>query len=328
MIDMTNDGMKAAVYYVNGSPSVLRYENVPIPILGANDVLIRVESISIEGGDILTRKLVAPPAPPHIVGYQAAGVVIKTGAEARRFAVGQRVAACNWAGSHAELFAVPEHYVYPVPDDLDIKIASTVPVTFGTADDALFEFGRLRAGETVLINGGAGGVGLAAIQLAKAMGARVIATASTDERLSRLYEFGIDDGINYKTTDLVSKALKLTGDRGVDLLVDLAGGSGATILAHAVRYRGRFAVVGAASGDLPTFGFMDIVARSLTMYGISFGQEMHLDRVHTMLDGHMRSAAEGRLRMPIDQSFPLASAAAAHEYVQVGHPFGRVVMIP
>lgn len=320
--------MKAAVYYENGPASLLRYEDLPDPAVGAGDVLIRVEAVSIEGGDILNRQLVPPPAKPHVVGYQAAGIVAAIGREVKRIRVGQRVAAFNWSGSHATLFAVPEEFAFEVPDGLDIRVAATIPVTFGTADDALFEFGCLQAGETAVIHGGAGGVGLAAIQLAKAAGATVIATASSAERLERLRPFGMDHGINYKTQDVAAEMLRLTGGKGVDLLVDMVGGPSIKSMTTAIRYRGRLAVVGAASGEFPSFGFVELVTRSLSLFGILFGQEMHTPRAHDLLGRHFAAAAAGRITMPIDRVFSLAEAAAAHEYAQHGHPFGRVIMTP
>jgi NADPH2:quinone reductase len=320
--------MKAAVYYENGPPSVLRYADMPDPVVGPTDVLIRVESVSIEGGDILSRQLVPPPRLPHIVGYQAAGEVVATGTNVKGIRVGQKVAAFNWSGSHAALFAVPQHFAYAVPDGLGIKIASTIPVTFGTADDALFENAHLQDGETVLIQGGAGGVGLAAIQLAKAAGAMVIATAASDERLDRLRCFGVDHGINYKRQDPAAEALRLTDGRGVDLLVDLVGGLTANALLTAIRYRGRISIVGAASGVMASFGSLEIASRGLTLLGVSFGREMHLPRVHAMIGRHLADAAAGRVSMPIEHVFPLSAAAEAHDHVQHGHPFGRVVMTP
>lgn len=320
--------MKAAVYDRNGPPSVLRLQNVPDPVVGPGDVLIRVEAVSIEGGDMLHRRSVPPQAVPHVVGYQAAGTVLGVGEKVRRIHVGQRVVGFNWSGSHAELFLVPEHFAYPVPEGLDIRVAAAIPVTFGTADEALFGFGRLQPGETVAVQGGAGGVGLAAIQLAKATGATVIATATPGERLERLRALGVDHGIDYRQQDVAAELLRLTGGRGVDLLVDLVGGPAIKPLMAAIRYRGRLSVVGAASGEMARFGFLDIIGRSLSLFGVSFGQEMHLPRAHDIIGRHLAAAAAGRLRMPIDRTFPLAQAAQAHDHAQHGNPFGRVIMTP
>lgn len=320
--------MKAAVCSKNGPPSVLRYEEIPDPQPGSRDVLIRVQAISIEGGDVLNRRLLSQTTAPHVVGYQAAGVVQAIGREVQGVSVGQRVVGFNWAGSHAELFAVPEHFVYPVPDQLDIKIAATIPVTFGTADDSLFEFGKLAPGETVLIRGGTGGVGIAAIQLAKAAGAVVLATTSNDRHRNALAALGADHVINYKTHDLAQSVTSLTHERGADLVVDLVGGSYVSTLIKALKYRARVSVVGIVSPEPSTISFLEILSKSLSFNGLLFGQEMHLPRVHRMLARHFDAVAAGPLKMPIDRTFALSEAAAAHAHVEDGHPFGRVLILP
>src|SRR5690349_4440804 len=129
--------MKAAVNYENGPPSVFRYEEVPDPVPSGSEVLIGVEAISIEGGDLLNRRLFPPPTKPHIIGYQAAGTVLAVGPGVKRFRPGQPVASLYWTGAYAEKRAVPEAQVWPVPDGLDFETASTIPATFATADDAL-----------------------------------------------------------------------------------------------------------------------------------------------------------------------------------------------
>src|SRR5258708_5664235 len=218
--------MKAAVYYETGAPDVFRYEDVPDPACASGDVVIRVEAVSIEGGDTLNRRGGPMTSTPHIVGYQCAGTIVPVGGGGGVPAgsVGQRVVAPTPSGSHADLVAVPAVVTWVIPDGADVVAAACVPVAFGTADDCLFEFGHLEAGETVLIQAGAGGVGLAAIQLAKRANATVIATASSDERLDRLREFGMDHGINYSERGWVDAGRQLTNGKGVDLAVDSGGG--------------------------------------------------------------------------------------------------------
>src|SRR6201992_3654711 len=215
--------MKAAVYYENGPPSVLKYEDVPDAKLFPGGVLIRVEAISIEGGDTLNRLQGALMNKPHVVGYQAAGEIIEVGEGVTHLKVGQRVATTNAFGSHAELRVVPSMVAWPLPPGMDSKTGAVIPVPFGTADDCLFEFGHLKKGETVLVQAGASGVGVAAIQLAKRAGARVFATASSDERLEKLRPLGMDEGINYKTHDVVQEVMRLTDKKGVDLVGDSVG---------------------------------------------------------------------------------------------------------
>src|SRR5574341_14039 len=210
--------MKAAVYYETGPPTVFLYEDVPDPVCGPGDVLVDVEAISIEGGDTLNRGGGEMATTPHIVGYQCAGTIAAVGDAVEDRQVGQRVVCTMMWGSHAERVAVPAIISWVVPDGLDIAEAACVPIAFGTADDCLFEFGHLEAGQSVLIQAGAGGVGLAAIQLAKRAGATVLATASSDDRLERLRAFGLDHGINYRETDFAAAARELTGGVGVNLV--------------------------------------------------------------------------------------------------------------
>jgi len=324
--------MKAAVYYETGPPDVLRYEEVPDPVCGPGDVLIDVEAVSIEGGDTLNRAGGDMSTTPHIVGYQCAGVVAEVGTDVTDRSVGQRVVASFLEGSHAERRAVPALVTWVVPDGLDIGEAACVPIAFGTADDCLFEFGHLQAGETVLIQAGASGVGLAAIQLAKRAGATVLATASSDEKLERLRDFGLDHGINYRgindaAVDFASAARDLTGGRGVDLVVDSVG-STLTGSVQALAYRGRCTLVGQAGRDPQPFDAAMLMGQNLTLTGVFFGAEIITERVQAMVARHLDDVAAGRLQVVIDRTFPLAEAADAHAYLESRQAFGRVVLVP
>ncbi len=330
--------MKAAVYYETGAPDVFRYEDVPDPVCGPGSVLIEVKAVSIEGGDVLNRAGGEMPSKPHIVGYQCAGIIREAGANVTDRSVGQAVVAVMPFGSHASLVAVPAMQTFVVPEGMDpsagsgqaIQQAACVPIAFGTAHECLFEFGRLKAGETVLVQAGAGGVGLAAIQLAKRAGATVLATASSDEKLERLKRFGLDHGINYRASDFASKAREVTGGRGVDLVVDsvgttLEGSVGATAC------KGRIVSVGNAgrsesrSVDVSKLGEMN---RSLT--GVFFGGALMMEpqRGRPLVEGLLRDVASGELKVVIDRTYPLSEAAAAHEYIESRQAFGRVVLVP
>ncbi|GAA0461179.1 NADP-dependent oxidoreductase [Paractinoplanes deccanensis] len=322
--------MKAAVYYENGGPEVLRYEEVPDPVPQAGQVLLRVEAVSVQGGDLLHRQATPIPSAPHIGGYQAAGTVAAVGEGVTSVRAGQRAVAFMMAGSHAELAAVPEHNVYVVPDDMDARVAAGIPVEFGTADDCLFEFGRLRSGETALIQAAAGGVGLAAVQLAKAAGATVIGTASSDDKLARLAEYGLDHAINYRNEDVVERVRQITGGRGVDLVVDSVGGRTLEGSINALAYRGRISWVGMASRDpyAPRLG--PLMGKSASLNGVYFGGEMGHDpaRTRALIERLIGRVAAGELRVVIDREFPLAEAAEAHRYIESRAAFGRVLLIP
>ena len=318
--------MKAAVYYENGPPSVLKYEDVPDAKVFPGGVLIRVEAIAIEGGDTLNRLQGALMSKPHVVGYQAAGEIVEVGEGVTDLKVGQKVVTTNAYGSHAELRAVPARVAWPLPPGMDVREGAVVPVPFGTADDCLFEFGRLKKGETVLIQAGASGVGVAAIQLAKRAGARVLATASSNERLEKLKPLGLDHGINYKTEDVVQAVMKITGS-GVDVVVDPVGSTLQTSIA-CLGYRGRISLVGQAGRDPTKVDVSSLMAGNRSLTGVFLGAEIATDRAHNNIQRLIDEVAKGDLKVVIDKTFPLKDAAAAHEYIESRKAVGRVLLIP
>jgi NADPH2:quinone reductase len=319
--------MKAAVYYETGEPDVFRYEEVPDPVCGPRTIVIRIEAISIEGGDVLHRAGGPMAGRPHIVGYQCAGTIIETGEGVSDRHAGQRVVITVPYGSHAEKAIVGARGSWLVPDGMDIREAACIPIPFGTADDCLFEFGHLQPGETVLIQGGGGGVGLAAIQLAKRAGATVLATASSDEKLKRLREFGMDTGINYRERELVQAVQEATGGRGVDLVVDPVGTTLQDSLA-CLAYRGRCITVGNMGRADRRLDISNLSRGNQTLTGVFLGAEMATERVREMIARHIADVAAGKLRVVIDRSFPLSEAAAAHAYIESRSAFGRVLLIP
>jgi NADPH2:quinone reductase len=322
--------MKAAVYYETGGPDVLRYEDVADPTMAGNEILVRVEAVSIEGGDTLSRTAGEMSRVPHVVGYQCAGTVVAVGEQVTLFHEGDRVVTVGLDGSHAELRAVGEPFCWAIPDGLSTEEAACVPVPFGTADDCLFEFGRLQAGETALIHAGASGVGIAAIQLAKRAGARVLATASRDDKLERLQEFGLDIGINYAETDFVEEVRRLTEGRGADVIVDSVGGSTLQGSLRCLAYRGRCVTVGDAGRQgTEQMDISLLRPNNQSLIGFFLGAELFLSpRPHAMIARHLDEIAAGRLKVVIDRRFPLADAAAAHAYIESRQSFGRVLLIP
>jgi NADPH2:quinone reductase len=322
--------MKAAVYYETGGPEVFRYEDVPDPIPGPGEVLVHVEAVSIEGGDTLNRLGGDIARAPHIVGYQCAGTVASAGEGTGRFAEGDRVVTVGLDGSHAELRAVGEPFCWAIPPGLATEEAACVPVPFGTADDCLFEFGRLRAGETALIHAGASGVGIAAIQLAKRAGAQVLATASSGSRLDRLREYGLDHGIDYATADFVEEVRRLTDGRGADVIVDSIGGSTLQKSLHCLAYRGRCITFGDAGRELTAkLDISTMRMNNQTLVGYFLGAELFLGtRAHTMIAKHLDDIASGQLRVVIDRRFGLDQAGEAHAYIESRQAFGRVLLIP
>jgi NADPH2:quinone reductase len=269
-------------------------------------------------------------ATPHIVGYQCAGTVVATGDGTVGFRPGDRVVTVGVDGSHAELRTAGSAFCWPIPDGLSTEEAACVPVAFGTASDCLFEFGHLRAGETVLIHAGASGVGIAAIQLAARAGARVLATASSPARLERLAPFGLDHGIDYRATDFVEEVRRLTDGRGADVVVDPVGGTTLQGSLRCLAYRGRCVSVGDAGREEPSL--LDIAAMrgaNQTLVGYFLGAELFLGtRAHDTIGRLLSDIAAGRLRVVIDRRFALEQAGEAHAFIESRQAFGRVLLIP
>ena len=322
--------MKAAVIHENGGPDVLRYEDVPEPECPEGFVVVDAEAISIEGGDLLARAGGDLPAVPHVVGYLSAGTVSEVGAGVEDRTAGDRVVALNFAGSHAARRAAPALMTWPIPDGLDPARAACVPVAIGTAYECLFTAGGLQEGQTVLIHAGAGGVGMAAIQLAKQAGATVLATASSDEKLERLKPLGLDHGINYASESFVERVKELTGSRGADVVLDSIGGQNLVDSVEALAYRGTLVSVGVAGRAGSAIEARSLWQRNNTLRGVFLGGAMlpEYARIHPMIGDLLARVASGELHVEIDRTFPLAEAAAAHEYIESRKAFGRVVLTP
>jgi NADPH2:quinone reductase len=321
--------MKAAVYYETGSPSVLRYEDLPDPECRPGGLVIEVKAVAIQGGDTLNRLGGAMSTKPHVVGYQGAGIVREAGDRVTTRRAGDRVVFTAPFGSHAELISVPERSTYLVPEGLDLELAAAVPIEFGTAADCLFEFGHLQAGEVVLVQAGGGGVGLAAVQLAKRAGATVLATASSAEKLERLKQYGMDHGINYREEDLAARTIELTSGHGADLVVDSVGGKTLEKSVEALAYRGRISWVGNAGREGPA-NLGGLGAKNASVTGVFLGVEMSVnaERCRVMIEQLLADVAKGELTVVLDKKFPLSDAAGAHEYIEGRGSFGRVLLIP
>ncbi|MGQ2952313.1 MAG: quinone oxidoreductase family protein [Agrobacterium sp.] len=318
--------MKAAVYDNPGPPTVLRYADVPDPVCGPQDVLIAVEAISIEGGDLINRRS-TPQRSSWIVGYAAAGTIVAVGEKVRDRSVGQRVTAFDMQGSHAELWSVPASRTWLIPNDVGTVQAAALPISFGTARHCVITKGRLNEGETVLIQAAAGGVGLAAIQLARQAGATVVAVAGGRERQARLAALGAAHVIDRFEQDVVGEARRLTDGRGVDLVIDPVGSTLQASLS-ALAVEGRLVFVGNAGGGGLDVDLWSPMQNNQTLHGVFMGSLFERPAVHRTVDELLEATGERRLDVVIDHVFPLREAARAHEYAETAKPLGRVVMTP
>ena len=321
--------MRAAVVREPGPPEVLRYEEVPDPSCHPRGVVIEVEAASIEGGDLRARAQGPLPRVPHVVGYQCSGVIREVGEAVTERSVGERVVAVAASGSHAELRSVPVRATWVLPDGLGAEEAACVPVPFATAHDCLHEFGAVAPGETVLIQGATGGLGIACVQIAKAAGATVIGTSSSEEKLERLREYGLDHGVT-TPGDTVSAVRELTDGEGVDLVVDPVGGETLQQSLEALTYRGRALTVGNASRGESTLDISALMSGNRTLRGVYLAAEQgaNFARVEALIAGLLERVAAGDLRVLVDRSFPLSEAASAHAYAESRRALGRVLLIP
>jgi NADPH2:quinone reductase len=302
---------------------------VPEPPLHPQGVRIDVKAVAIEGGAVLNRAGGAMTSKPHIVGYNCAGIVREAGADVTDRKPGDRVTALMASGSHAEVVSVPATSTWLVPDGCSIEAAACVPVSWGTAHDCLFEFGRLQRGETVLVQAGTSGVGIACVQLAHRAGARVIATSSSDDKLERLRQYGMDHGVNYRSGSFV-EAVREVAPQGVDLVVDSVGGKTLEGSLMCIGYRGRVITVGNVSREGKAIDVSALSGSNGSLTGVFFGLETFRSpaRVRALMDELLRDVANGELRVVVDRTFPLSEAAAAHAYIESRAALGRVVLVP
>lgn len=319
--------MKAAVYDTPGAPDVLKYVDIPDPTPGPDDVLIRVEAISIEGGDLINRRTTPPPQPCWVVGYAASGTVVAVGSSVRERKVGDRVAAFDMQGSHAQLWAVPAGQTWRIPDGVGAADAAVLPISFATAHHCLFTRGALRPGETVVIQAAAGGLGLAAVQLAANAGAKVIAVASGAQRSERLMALGAQHVVDRSVDDVRESILHITHGTGADLIIDPVGTTLTSSLS-ALAAQGRLVFVGNAGGDNLNVDLWPAMQANHTLLGVFMGPLFETPEVRSSVEQLLQALASGQIRAVIERSFPLAEAAAAHAFAETTKPLGRIVMNP
>ena len=315
--------MKAIRIHEDGGPEVLRYEDAPDPEPGPGEVLIRLRAASLNRLDLWVRAGRPSVPKPRILGADGAGmdesgrrVVINPGIEH-----GDRISVIgeHMEGTHAELIAVPEGNVYPIPDDLSFEEAAAFPLVFETAYRMLVTRAGLREGEWVLVWGVGSGIGTAALQLAKALGGRVIATSSSDAKLERAKELGADAVVNHETAEVVEAVKEATGGPGADIVVEHVGEATWQTSLQAVRPHGRIAVCGATTGPNPKAALHRIWWKQLTILGSTMGTKDDFE-------GAFELVKSGKAKPIVDSVFPLAEARAAHERMEAGEQFGKIVL--
>ncbi len=315
--------MKAIRIHEDGGPEVLRYEDVPDPTPASGEVLIELRAASLNHLDIWIRKGLPSVPKPRILGADGAGVISGTDervlinpgivSNGKMHIVGETM-----DGTHAELIAIPRAFVHPIPADLTFEEAAAFPLVFLTAYRMLVPRARLQAGEWVLIWGIGGGVATAALAIAKAVGAHVVVTSSSDAKLERARELGADATVNHGSEDVVARVKELTGG-GAHVVVDDVGEATWKRTLDAARPEGRIVVCGATTGPNPPAALHRIWWKQLSILGSSMGTPEDFEHVYALV-------ASGKARPTVDRVFPLADARAAHERLEAGEQLGKIIL--
>ncbi len=322
--------MNALLCHAFGPIAELRLQQVPDPEPGPGQVVVAVRACSLNFPDALIVQGLyqVKPALPFSPGAEFAGVVERVGEGVDTLRPGDAVLAFAGHGGLAERCAVDAARLLRLPAGMDFAQGAAFLLTYGTALHALRTVAALQPGQNVLVLGAAGGVGLAAVEVAKAMGARVIAAASSAERLRLAAEHGADDGIDYATQDLRRSVLGLTAGRGADVVVDPVGGAFSESALRATAWRGAFLVVGFAAGDIPRLPLNLVLLQERRVLGVYWGDALQREpqRHHADVEQLVRWFAEGRLRPPITERVGLAEARDAIERMAARRVMGKVVV--
>src|SRR4030088_4871 len=300
-----------------GGPDVLVPQTRPVPAPGPGEVLVKVAAAGVNRPDIMQRQGLYPPpkGASEIPGLEIAGEVVALGAGVKRWKLGDKVMALVVGGGYAEYCLAHEGHALPVPPGLTLVEAAAIPETFFTVWHNTFERGRLRAGETLLVHGGSSGIGTAAIQLAKAFGARVITTAGSAEKCEACRKLGADLAVNYKAEDFVAATKTATGGKGADVVLDMVGGDYIERNYEAAAVDGRIVQIAFQGSPKSTVDFRRLMLKRLTHTGSTLRSRSVPDKgaIARAVEQHVLPLiAAGKVKPLIDSTFPLAQAAAAH----------------
>jgi len=324
--------MKAVLCKQYGPPESLTFEELPSPRPGPGEAVVTVKAASVNFPDVLIiqNKYQFKAPLPFSPGSELAGVVKEVGAGVTAFKPGDRVIAFTTYGAFAEEAKTDAGRLLPMPDGMDFASAAAFLLTYATSDHALRDRGSLQPGETLLVLGAAGGVGLAAVEIGKALGARVIACASSADKLAVCREHGADEGIDYAAEDLRERIKALTDGRGVDVVYDPVGGAYSEPAFRSLAWRGRLLVVGFAAGDIPKLPLNLPLLKGASVVGVFWGDFARREpRAFAESVRQLgRWYAEGKLRPHVSQTLPLARAAEALKLMAARQVKGKIVLTP
>lgn len=325
--------MKAIVTTGNGGPEVLAISEVPAPQPGPGEVLIDVIAAGINRADVQQRRGFYPPPPgaSPILGLEVSGRIAAFGTNVTKpFSVGQKVVALLTGGGYAAQVCVPAGQVLPLPEGIDVISAAGLPEVAATVHSNLFMTAQLQPGETVLIHGGAGGIGAMAIQLAKAAGARVIATAGSDEKVAMLTSYlGADAAVNYRTEDFGDRVNEFTEGQGANVILDVVGAKYLARNVAALATYGRLVVIGLQGGATAELNLGALLTKRAAIIGTTL-RARPVEEKTAIMEGVREHVwpliASGAIKPMVDKTFPLEQVAAAHEYFDSGAHVGKVLL--
>jgi NADPH2:quinone reductase len=324
--------MKALLCTRYGGPDDLELSDLPDPVPAAGEAVVRVKAASLNFFDtlIIAGKYQYKPAPPFSPASEFSGTVESLGAGVTSFKAGDRVIGYMTYGAARELVAISADRLVKIPDRLDFDRAAGVCITYGTTLHALKDRAALQPGETLAVLGASGGVGLAAVELGKIMGARVIACASSDDKLTFAKKHGADDAINYASEDLKEALRRVTDGKGADVIYDPVGGPYSEPALRSIAWKGRFLVVGFAAGEIPKIPLNLALLKGCDIVGVFWGSFIERDP-----DGHRANTkqllewcAQGKLSSHVHAAYPLAEAAAALKAIASRQVMGKVILRP
>lgn len=326
--------MQAVEISAYGAPDVLRLTERPVPVAGAGEVLIRVSASGVNRPDVLQRtgNYPVPPGASDLPGLEVAGVIVSGDAAAMAsagLAVGDRVCALVAGGGYAQFCVAPVGQCLPVPEGLDDVAAASLPETFFTVWSNVFDRARLQPGETLLIQGGTSGIGVTAIQMAKALGARVIATAGSDDKCAACLALGADHAINYKTQDFVSAVAAFTAGQGVNVILDMVAGSYVARELESLAEDGRLVIIAVQGGVKAEINAGMVLRRRLTITGSTLRPRPVAFKA--AIAQSLRTTVwplltSGRIQPVIYRVFPASEAAQAHTLMESNQHIGKLVL--
>lgn len=326
--------MRAIAMTASGGPEVLVETRRPDPVAAAGEMLVRVSASGINRPDVLQRKgaYAPPPGASDLPGLEIAGTIIGGDAAelaAAGFKLGDRVCALVAGGGYAELCCAPIAQCLPSPKGLSDIEAASLPETFFTVWSNVYDRGHLQAGETLLVQGGSSGIGVTAIQLAKAMGSKVLVTAGSDKKVAACVALGADVGINYKTQDFVAEVKAATGGRGADVVLDMVAGDYVAREIQCVADDGRIVIIAVQGGVQSGFNAGELLRRRLLITGSTLRPRPVAFKaaIAKALRQHVWPLIEaGRIKPVIHSVFPAAQAAQAHALMESGEHIGKIVL--